>query len=141
MQSTAEITAAAQHLFQTIRTADYGRDWLTGRHWEMFPAEDVDYTVNHDYPGWVRWVCVKFKAHPIQDVRLGNVVAGRNGLPTVHYELRLKDGEVLQGDLPFQWNPRTERWGGWEGLDWHLQTTPWLQRLQQGLDRCFRKSS
>jgi hypothetical protein len=119
MQCTEEIAAAAQQLFKAIRNADYDRDW--NEQWDVFPAEDVDYAVHHDYPGWVHWVCTKFKAHPVQEVRLGDVVRGRNDLPTVHFELRLKGGEVLHGDLPFQWNPRSGRWGGLEGLDWHLR--------------------
>ena len=87
---------------------------------ETFPAKDVDYTVDHNYPGWVRWVCKKFKANPITDVRLGKVFAGPDGSPTVHFELHLKDGEILQGDLPFHWDSERKQWIGWEGLDWHL---------------------
>jgi hypothetical protein len=120
VQSSEEVAAAAQQLFQAIRAADYDHDWTGTGDWKRFPAADVDYTVDHNYPGWVRWVCAKFKANPIAEVQLGKVFAGPDGLPTVHFELRLKDGEVLQGDLPFKWNSKREQWIGWFGLDWHL---------------------
>ena len=81
----------------------------------------TDYMVDHNYSGWVRWMCRKFKDNPITDVRLGRVFAGHVGVPTVHYRLRLRDGEILEGDLPFQWNSKEERWTGKEGLDWHLE--------------------
>ena len=44
---------------------------------ETFPAKDMNYSVDHNYPGWVRWVCKKFKTNPITDVRLGKVFADR----------------------------------------------------------------
>ncbi len=53
-KAAPEVTAAAQRLFQAIRAADYNHDWITTRDWERFPAKDVDYTVDHNYPGWVR---------------------------------------------------------------------------------------
>jgi hypothetical protein len=74
--------------------------------------------------GWVRWVCKKFKANPIVDVKLGNVFANAGGEPTVHFELRLKDGEILDGDLPFyfmKWCPGGKQWVGQGGLDWHTR--------------------
>ncbi len=70
------VAIAARRLFQAIRAADYDHDWISTKDWEHFPAKDVDYTVDHNYPGWVRWVCRKFKANPITDVRLGQVFAG-----------------------------------------------------------------
>jgi hypothetical protein len=45
-------------------------------------------------------------------------------LPTVHFELRLQDAAVLQGDLPFYWDSKKKRWIGTEGLDWHLHPPP-----------------
>ncbi len=123
-KAAPEVATAARKLFQAIRAADYHHDWISTKDWEHFPADDVDYTVDHNYPGWVRWVCRKFKAHPITDVRLGQVFAGPDGQPTVHFELHLKGGEVLQGDLPFHWDSRRKQWIGWEGLDWHLHPPP-----------------
>ena len=79
---------------------------------------------DRNYPGWVRWVCRKFKANPITEVRLGNVFAGPDGAPTVHFELHLKGGEVLQGDLPFHWDSERRQWIGWQGLDWHMHLPP-----------------
>jgi hypothetical protein len=138
LEAAEEISAAARRLFEAIRAADYGRDWLGNGQCDFFLADDVDYAANRDYPGWVSWVCMKFRANPIRDVQLGKVFLGRDGLPTVHYELRLKDGEVLQGDLPFQWDPRSGRWGGWESLDWHLRNPSWMEKLRQGFERYFR---
>ncbi len=123
-QSAGAVTAAAQRLFQAVRAADYNHDWTGTKDWQHFPAKGVGYTVDHNYPGWVRWVCQKFKANPITDVRLGRVFPGPDGSPAVHFELPLKDGEVLQGDLPFHWDSRKKQWIGWKGLDWHLHPPP-----------------
>ena len=113
-KAAPEVAAAAKKLFQAIRTADYNHDWISTKDWEQFPAKDVDYCVDHNYPGWVRWVCRKFKANPITDVRLGQVFTALDGSPAVHFELRLKNGEVLQGDLPFRWYADKKQWIGWE---------------------------
>ncbi len=120
-RSADAVTAAAQRLFQSLRTADYNHDWIGTGDWKHFPAKDVKYDANRDTLGWVRWVCRKFKVNPITDVRLGKIVAGQQGLPTIHYELHLKNGEILQGDLPFQADSRGKQWLGHEGLDWHLR--------------------
>lgn len=123
-QSADEVTAAARRLFDAIRAADYDHDWISTGDWKGFPAKDVEYNVDHNMPGWVSWVCAKFKANPITDVQLGKVFPSPGGLPTVHFELRLKDGEILQGDLPFQWDSQKKQWIGQEGLDWHLHNAP-----------------
>ena len=122
-KSAEEVSGAAQRLFQAIRDADYNRDWNKPKNWAQFPAKDVDYCVNHGYPGWVKWVCNKFKTNPIVDVQLGKVFADSEGRPAVHFRLTLKDGEVLQGDLPFvrSYHLGHESWMGVEALDWHLQ--------------------
>ncbi len=123
-KAAPEVAAAAKRLFEAIRAADYDHDWMTTKDWRHFPGKDVDYEVDHNAPGWVRWVCEKFKANPIADVQLGTVFAGADGSPTVHFELRLKDGEMLRGDLPLRWDPEGKRWIGSKGLDWHLQKKP-----------------
>jgi hypothetical protein len=120
-KAAPDVAAAAKRLFEAIRGADYDHDWMKNKDWEHFPAKDVDYTVARNYPGWVRWVCREFKANPIQEVQLGQVFAGVDGHPTVHFALRLKDGKVLQGDLPFRQNAKSKQWTGWKGIDWHLQ--------------------
>jgi hypothetical protein len=119
-----EATAAAKRLFDAIRTADYDHDWTKSDDWKWFPAKDVDYTVSRDPLGLVVWICKKFKANPIVDVQLGKPFAGSDGLPTVPYQLQLKDGEILKGALPFRWNPQTKQWVGYRGIDWHLQKKP-----------------
>ncbi len=125
-RSTDEVSAAARRLFQAIREADYNRDWTKPKDWRQFPAKDARYDVARGFPGWVQWVCNKFKTNPIVDVQLGKVFADPEGRPTVHFRLTLKDGEILEGDLPFvrTYNPRHGRWIGFEALDWHLQKKP-----------------
>jgi hypothetical protein len=44
----------------------------------------------------------------------------KSSAPTIHCEVRLKSGEILQGDVPFQCRPRGKRWIGQGGIDWHL---------------------
>ncbi len=119
-----EVAAAAQRLVDAIRDADYDRDWTKDDAWKSFPAKDAAYRPGRDFPGWVRWVCKNFKANAISDVRLGKVVAGPDGSPTVYYELHLKDGKVLKGDLPFSWDAKKKQWIGVKALDWHLQKKP-----------------
>jgi hypothetical protein len=120
MKSAEEVAAAAQRFFEAIRAVDYEHQWLGTADWKHFPAKDAGYDPDHNRSGWVRWMCAKFKANPITDVRLGKVFANLGGLPTVHFELHLKDGEVLQGDLPFSWDSEKKQWLGQAGLDWHL---------------------
>jgi hypothetical protein len=119
-----EVAAAARRLFEAIRDADYDRDWTGNDDWRQFPTKETDYRVDHDAPGWVRWVCRNFKANPISDIRVGNAVAGPDGSPTVYYELHLKDEKVLKGDLPFCWDAKKKQWIGLKALDWHLQKKP-----------------
>jgi beta-lactamase regulating signal transducer with metallopeptidase domain/peroxiredoxin/outer membrane lipoprotein-sorting protein len=125
-KSADEVSAAAQRLFQAIREADYNKDWTKPKNWEQFPAKDVEYCVDHNYPGWAKWICQKFKTNPIVDVQLGKVVAGSKGRPTIHFRLTLKDGEILQGDLPFihGYHRGQRTWMGFEALDWHLEKRP-----------------
>lgn len=124
-KAAADVTVAAQRLFDAIRAADYDRDWVRSLDWKQFPAKDVRYHAGGDgRSAWVRWVCKKFKTNPIAEVQFGKVFANAGGWPTVHYELQLKDGEVLQGDLPFKWDAKSKQWIGQLGLDWHLQKAP-----------------
>jgi hypothetical protein len=122
--SAAAVATAARRLFDAIQDADYSRDWTNNDGWKSFPTQDVAYRPDSDHAGWVRWVCQNFKANPIADVRLGKVAAGADGSPTVYYELHLKDGKVLKGDLPFSWDATTKQWVGLKALDWHLQKKP-----------------
>lgn len=112
---TSAIQQAAARLFEVIRSADYDNPG----DWRSFPAPDVDYQVNSDYPGWVRWVCQHFRTNPVVTVELGEVSAGPTGWPTIPYRLIQKDGAVLKGNLSFEWGAYAQRWGGVVGLDWH----------------------
>ena len=61
---------------------------------------------------------------PIAEVHLGKVFAGRGGMPSVYYELQLRNAEVLRGTCLSYQDPQAEQWIGYEGLDWHLQEDP-----------------
>jgi hypothetical protein len=117
LQDAPAIRREAQRLFDALRKADYQKPG----DWQSFPAPDVDYTVHTDYPAWMQWVCRHFLTNPIVKVDLGEVLLDSNRLPALNYKLTLKSGSALADTLPFRWNARTERWGGWEGLDWHLR--------------------
>jgi hypothetical protein len=123
-ESAQEVVAAARRLFDALRSADYGDHWTRTADGKQFPAKDARYNPDHGRIAWVRWVCTKFKTNPIADVQLGKVFANPSGRATVHFTLRLKDGETLQGDLPFVWDAEKKRWDGENGLDWHLQKKP-----------------
>ena len=103
-------------------TADYDHDGISTRDCKHNGAKEINYNPDRNDRGWVHWVCKKFKTNPITDVQLGNVFANPGGVPTVHFELHLKDGEILRGDLPFyfmDWGPGGKQWVGQGGLDWH----------------------
>ena len=123
VKATPEIAAAARRLFEVLRSADYEHEGISTRDCKHSPAKEINYNPERNDRGWISWVCKKFKANPITEVRLGDVF-DLGGLPAVHFELLLKDGEVLQGDLPFyllDWGPNGKQWVGHGGLDWHLQ--------------------
>jgi len=109
------IRQAGVRLIEAIRKADYNNPG----DWREFPSADVSYTVYTDYPAWMRWVCQHFGTNPIVSVELGEVFKGEENRPTIAYKLTLKDGDILQGNLPFDWDARGENWYGVEGLDWH----------------------
>ncbi|MHC4476827.1 MAG: hypothetical protein ACYTEL_14365 [Planctomycetota bacterium] len=117
------LNAAATELFDAIRAADYDNpdDWK-----DFIP---VEYCVLTNYPGWVRWMCETFKTNPIESVELGRVFksdtkafyGGKPGLPAIEYKLTLKDGAILEGSLPFDYDAKQRSWMGMHGLDWHLK--------------------
>ncbi len=109
------IKQAAERLIEAIRKANYEHPGA----WESFPSPDVDYTVYTDYPGWMHWICQRFRTNPIVEVEFGEVSLDAKRLPGVTYKLALQNEETLEGTLPFRWSARTQRWGGVEGLDWH----------------------
>lgn len=123
-----EITQAANELFEKIRTADYDYFLKPRANWQRFPIVGF-YQTHHGFDNLVVWMSTTFKTNPIVKVELGKVVAspkevnGQKGLPTVPYRLTLKDGSLLQGNLPFEYNfdGNKGHWHGLEGIDWHLQ--------------------
>ncbi|MBI5388284.1 MAG: protein kinase [Verrucomicrobia bacterium] len=109
---------AAIQLFDAIRGADYTHP----RDWKTFLAPEVRYTVNSDFPGWVQWICRRFRTNPIVQVKLNPVAHRPDERPAVRYEAILQDGARLGGTLPMAWNDETQQWFGLEGLDWHLRS-------------------
>ena len=130
LQQPQEITQAAQEFFKKIRTADYDYFLKDPADWQRFPIFGY-YQTYKWYDELVQWMSRTFRTNPITSVQLGQVFAspkkvnGHDGLPTVPYRLTLKDGTLLEGDLPFEYNfdGRQGRWYGVEGIDWHLRTS------------------
>ena len=121
MEHPEEIRQAAQALFTQIQQAGY-QQFLSGKlGWIDFPTFGF-YTTQTDWPSLVDWMCQTFSKNPITAVALGDVFRNDEGLPAVPYALTLKDGKILQGNLPFVWEfEGGGHWHGLEGLDWHLQ--------------------
>jgi hypothetical protein len=107
------VRSAAETLFAQIQNADYTKP-------EQLFA--IEYTAHHHFDRWVTWVAARFSRDPIKIVELGPAVhVGAEGRPVLSYRLTLSSGATLQGDLPFDFDPLTERWVALEGLDWHLR--------------------
>jgi hypothetical protein len=118
--SPEQITESARHLLKAIQEGDY-KSHASGRHWQQFLPDDADYQVYTNFPAWVRWVCATFSKDPIEHVKLGNVVKGEDGLPSIDYTIILASARVLKGALAFEYLPREGRWMGKQGIDWHIQ--------------------
>ncbi|MBN2132007.1 MAG: carboxypeptidase regulatory-like domain-containing protein [Sedimentisphaerales bacterium] len=132
MEHADEVREAAEQLFDKIRAADYERFRGEEASWPQFPIVGY-YMTHHYFDVLVQWMCETFQGNPIVRVELGAVFAnehevhGYTGLPTVPYKVVLKDGTVLEGCLPFEYNFDGDvgHWHGLQGIDWHLE-----QRLQ-----------
>ena len=126
-----ELTQVAQEFFNKIRTADYDHFLKKDADWQEFPIVG-SYQTYKWFDVLVPWICQTFKTNPIATVELGRVFANpepvnrQEGLPTVPYKLTLKDGSVLQGNLPFQYEfeEGTGHWFALHGIDWHLRNEP-----------------
>ncbi len=125
MEHTEEITQAAKQLFENIRDANY--DYFINSKipdvWNEFPTAGY-YTAYMGHNELVEWICKTFKNNPIVSITTGEVFVNENKLPTVPYKLSLKDGTVLEGNLPFEYeliDGDKPHWHGIEGIDWHLQ--------------------
>jgi len=131
MEYAQEVRQAAADLFDKIRHADYEPFVKENCDWQKFPLWGIYQTYTR-FDRLVPWICKALKANPIVNVELGEVyintqdISGRTGLPTVPYKLTLKDGALLQGDLPFEYNFDGDKghWHGMQGIDWHLQDDP-----------------
>ena len=135
-----EIRDAAKRLFEAIRTADYASGRID------LSEADVGYEALTWRDAWSVWICKTFKDNPIMSVKLGETTEskvrgsrGRINLPAVPYELVLKNGEILEGDLPFRYDQQNKSWFGTQGLDWHLKymrglsAAPVSVLLEQGI--------
>jgi protocatechuate 3,4-dioxygenase beta subunit len=131
MEHPEEIVQAAEQLFEKIRNADYDRFLKKNSNWRDFPIVGF-YQTHHWFDVLVKWLCETFRENPIVAVELGevfknpDVINDKKELPTVPYKVTLKDGTVLQGSLPFEFNfdGDTPHWHGIHGIDWHLQNKP-----------------
>lgn len=127
MEYAQEVHAAAESLFDKIKTADYEHYLKPGVHWTEFPIVGY-YQTDHWFDVLVPWICNTFKQDPIVSMELGQVflnpqeVNGKKNLPAVPYVLTLKDGRNLKGNLPFEYtfDGDEPHWHGLHGIDWHL---------------------
>jgi protocatechuate 3,4-dioxygenase beta subunit len=128
MENPEEIVEAAEQLFEKIRNADYEHFLKKGVHWSSFPIVGY-YQTHHWFDVLVKWICTTFKDNPIIQVELGEVFKSPEAinqkieLPTIPYKLTLKDGTVLQGNLPFEYNfdGGKGHWHGIHRIDWHIK--------------------
>jgi hypothetical protein len=128
MEHPEEITAAADEFFKMLRGADYAAFLKPNADWRRFPLVNF-YQTHHWFDAMVTWMSRTFQTNPIVQVELGQVLPSPKklnnveGLPAVPYRVTLKDGTVLEGTLPFEYNfdGNKGHWHGLEGVDWHLQ--------------------
>ena len=114
--------------FEKIRNANYEHHLKKGVHWSSFPIVGY-YQTHHWFDVLVKWICNMFKDNPIVQVELGEVfknlevINQKKELPTIPYKLTLKDGTVLEGNLPFEYNFDGDKghWHGIHGIDWHIK--------------------
>lgn len=119
------IENTATQIFDAIKTADYNKDWLINDTWHHFLPQNASYEVSHGYPDWVLWMCRTFKENPIVLIELGKVFKDKDGRPAIPYKLTLKDGKILSGTLPFEYDSKDQTWYGMHGMDWHLRPNPY----------------
>mgnify|MGYP001278342075 CR=1 FL=1 len=87
-------------------------------------SRTVNYTAGRGYDQWTVWIRTNLGTNPIVKVELAEAVArdtSAGRLPAIPYTLALKDGSTLQGVVPMLYDPLTDRWGGYTGLDWHVK--------------------
>ena len=79
------------------------------------------YQTYTNVPKHRKWIKETFGKNPIVSVEFGAVFIDESKRPAVPYKLTLKDGTILEGVLPFQYDAGNKHWYGVEGIDWHLQ--------------------
>jgi hypothetical protein len=128
MEHPEEIVEAAEQFFEKIQSADYEHYLKKNVSWNSFPIVGY-YQTHHRFDHLVKWICTAFKDNPIIQVELGEVfknsevINQKEELPTIPYKLTLRDGTVLEGNLPFEYNfdGGEGHWHGIHGIDWHLE--------------------
>ena len=121
------IIGVARGLFDAMRGVDYSQGWDGDS--SSYPPGECDYGVQRDYPAWISWCYRTFKDNPIASVEIGKTVSWKvskwggaaRELPTVEYKLTLKDGTLLTGELPIDYDGQQFRWHTFQGMDWHLR--------------------
>lgn len=112
------VMQAARKLLEDIRTADYEKYTRESGSWEEFPIPGR-YMTYTDWPSLVKWICTHLRKNPIQKIEVGKAFAGKETPFTCHYKLTLKNGSVLENDLPMDYDVKEQTWFGKYGLDWH----------------------
>ena len=79
------------------------------------------YQTYSDWRGHRKWISETLASNPIHSVKLGTLFLDKSNRPTIPYKLVLKDGAILEGFLPFDYDAQQKGWYGVEGIDWHLQ--------------------
>jgi hypothetical protein len=111
------LATAARNMFAAIQQA------ASQANYRMQLSRAVNYTAGRWYDQWAVWIRTNLAANPIVRVELGEAAArdtSAGRLPAIPYTLTLKDGSTLQGVVPMLYDPLTDRWGGFTGLDWHV---------------------
>jgi len=129
MERPGKIVQAAEELFEKILNTDYDYFLRKDVHWSSFPVVGY-YQTHHLFDHLVKWTCTTSKDNPIVRVELCEVFKNpeatnkKKNLTTIPYKLTLKDGTVLEGNLPFEYNfdGGKGRWHGIHGIDWYLAT-------------------
>ncbi|MDD5458602.1 MAG: M56 family metallopeptidase [Phycisphaerae bacterium] len=132
------IIKVAEQLFYKIQNADYEKI-LRSQQWGTF---GIEYTVRSYWKEHRRWMCETFKDNPITKVELGEVFKSNEEIMrstdnlSIHYKVTLKDGGILEGDLPFYYSFKgnKERWVPVHGIDWHLQDEP-IKKMDLDIDK------
>jgi len=145
MEHPEILTDETDRLVTLLKNGDYDyydpeTDQWTG-HWSKVHPLAGKYTVEKWWDVFAKWCAENLRDNPIQLVTYGKVHMGNSPryglLPSVPYEITLRDGRVLEDTLHFLYIQRDlgvekserpldykpEEWIWWpvQGFDWHLK--------------------